>query len=269
MARRYSQEVKNFIEENVAGRTARELAELTNAQFGTAFTEGSMKSYKMNHKLKSGTPSGIPKGRASTTYPQPIFDFIHENYAGCGPKEMTEKINAAFGTEYTVAQIKGYYANHKLNSGTTGYFDKGHIPANKGQKGRCAPGCEKTQFRKGNLPASTKPIGYERITQDGYIEVKIKMRPSRPDCNDNFVAKHRLVWEKANGPIPPGNVLIFRDGDKTNCELSNLRMITLAENCELNRRELRSSNPDFTDTGILIAKVNTTAFAKKKKTRKI
>lgn len=63
---------------------------------------------------------------------------------------------------------------------------------------------------KGNLPHNTKPIGYERISKDGYVEVKVKMRPSSPYCNDNFIPKHRLLWEAENGPVPKGHKLILR-----------------------------------------------------------
>ena len=38
------------------------------------------------------------------------------------------------------------------------------------------------------------------------------------------------VWEQAHGPIPPGHVIIFKNYDTLNCELSNLEMITKSEN---------------------------------------
>lgn len=52
------------------------------------------------------------------------------------------------------------------------------------------------------------------------------MRPSNPFCNDNFVLKHRFLWETANGPIPKGHKVIFADGDKTNITLDNLIMVS-------------------------------------------
>lgn len=62
MANRYPPEVHQFIAANVEGRTCKELAELTNREMGTAFTETMMHSYKHNHGLKSGTKCGKPKG---------------------------------------------------------------------------------------------------------------------------------------------------------------------------------------------------------------
>lgn len=254
MGRRYPQEVHDFISANQKGKTAKELAELVNRTFGTEFTESQMKSYRSNHHLKSSRPGGWPAGR-SKLFPAEIWSFIEDNYKGVGYKEMADKLNEKFGTCYTPEQIGSFYGNRKLNSGLTGRFKPGHVPANKGKKGWCAPGCEKTQFKKGNLPASTKPIGYERITRDGYVEVKIAMRPSNPFCNDNFIGKHILVWQEANGPVPEGSLIIFRDGNKQNCSLENLALVSKAEHLELTRSGLRSKDPDLTDTGILIAKV--------------
>lgn len=265
MARRYPQEVHDFIRGNVAGRTTAELVEIVNARFGLDFTTSSMHAYKINHRLRSGTPCGKPRGAPSKVFPQPVVDYIRANYTGVGRKQMTERLNAEFGTSYTERQIGAFYKNHKLNSGLTGRFEKGHVPANKGKKGVCAPGIEKTQFKKGNLPGNTKPIGYERVSRDGYVEVKVKMRPSRTDCNDNFVFKHRLIWERTHGPIPPGCVVIFKDGNKRNFDPDNLALVTMAERLEMTRRGLFSTDADLTEAGIAVARVRTNTFKAKKR----
>ena len=93
--------------------------------------------------------------------------FILNNYKGIGTQELTDRFNRHFKMNLTVSTIKSYKANHKLNSGIKGWFDKGHIPANKGKKGQCAKGCEKSWFPKGHLPAQTDPIGTEKLLSDG------------------------------------------------------------------------------------------------------
>ena len=194
--------------------------------------------------------------------------FLHDFVSGHTYKEIVEEYNKRFEEPITISRVKGYIANHKLNTGKTGRYEKGNIPFNKGMKGWSAPGTEKTRFKKGNLPSNTKPIGYERITKDGYIEVKIKMRPSSSSCNDNFIAKHRLVFEEANGPVPKGCKIIFLDGDKKNCSIENLALVTEAENLQLTRCGLRSKNPKLMQTGILIAKSQITTSKAKKKLKK-
>ena len=189
-------------------------------------------------------------------YTQEERDFLRKFIPGHTYKEIVAEYNARFDDQITESRVKGYMANHKINNGLTGRFKKGHVPANKGThpptRGRMA----ETQFKRGHLPHNTKPIGYERTSKDGYLEVKVKMRPSNPKCNDNFKLKHRLVWEKEYGPIPEGHMVIFLDGDKGNFELSNLALISRDEHAQMVKQGLRSTIPEVTKTGVLIAKVS-------------
>jgi hypothetical protein len=79
-----------------------------------------------------------------------------------------------------------------------------------------------TRFKKGQLPHNTKPIGYERVDENGYVYLKVSME-------HKMVLKHRYVWEQANGPIPDGHNIAFRDGNRQNCDLSNLYLISREE----------------------------------------
>lgn len=80
----------------------------------------------------------------------------------------------------------------------------------------------KSQFKKGNIPHNRKPIGTERITEDGYVEVKVG---AFEDHKENYQLKHRVVWENANGKVPEGYSICFEDGNKTNCDLANLKLL--------------------------------------------
>lgn len=263
MRQRYSPEVHDFIRDNVEGRTAEELAAMTNAAFGTHFTKETMKGYKNNHKLRSGTPCGSPKGAPSKKFPAPVSEYIRKHYEGVGHEAMASQLNKIFGTTYTAAQIKSYYGNHKLNSGLTGRFEKGSIPHNKGQKGVCAPGCEKTWFQKGHQPAGTVPVGTIVTKTDGYLWKKIDDKPG--GWLQNWKQLHLLLWEEANGPVPEGYRVTFKDGNKQNCTLENLTLVSMAENAVMNRCGLRFENPEHTETGILIAKVKIAASKRERR----
>lgn len=254
---RYPKEVHDFIRDNVAGRTAQELADVTNVAFGTDFTAASMKSYKNNHKLKSGTLRGIPKGRPTKLYPTEVIAYIREHYQGTGHAAMAEQLKEVFGRVYTAGQIKAYYARNKLDSGLTGHFEKDHIPFNKGVKGYIAPGCEKGWFKKGGQPWDTVPVGTVVVKTDGYLWKKIDDKPGV--WLQNWKQLHLLIWEEAHGPVPEGHRVIFKDGDRQNCTLENLALVTLAENAVLNRCSLRFGCAEHTETGILIAKVKIAA----------
>lgn len=172
----YSKEIQSFITQHVRGTTTKDLVKMVNSIFNADFTETKMHSYKTNHKLKSGTPSGR---------------------------------RASLGTEL--------YPNHK-------------------------------------------PVGSERINKDGYTLVKT----AEPNV---WKLKHKLIWEAANGKTPKGCVVTFLDGDKRNFALENLVLISQAENAMMERFNLRSKNPEFTKTGILIAKVTLAGSKNKKKLR--
>jgi len=42
------------------------------------------------------------------------------------------------------------------------------------------------------------------------------------------------VWEEAGGEVPPGHVLVFRNGNKRDIRPENLELITRAENARRN-----------------------------------
>lgn len=41
------------------------------------------------------------------------------------------------------------------------------------------------------------------------------------------------LWQQAHGPVPPGHVVRFIDGDRRNCTLDNLRCVSRAEHARL------------------------------------
>lgn len=108
------------------------------------------------------------------------------------------------------------------------FFPKGHQPANKGRKqseymsDAQIEKTKATRFRKGNIPKNHKPVGYERVTRDGYLEVKT----AEPNV---FELKHRLLWIEHNGNIPPGYNVQFKDGNRQNVCIENLYLISRSQ----------------------------------------
>ena len=50
------------------------------------------------------------------------------------------------------------------------------------------------------------------------------------DSNQVTHLKHRVLWETFNGPIPKGMQIDHIDGDHRNNNMTNLRLVTKAEN---------------------------------------
>jgi hypothetical protein len=187
--------------------------------------------------------------------------FMEEYVPGHSYAEIQKAFTEKFGWEISILQVKGYISNHHLNTGRTGYFQKGHEPANKMKKGMCAAGCEKGWFKKGHRPHNYCPVGSERISADGYVEVKIA-DPRK------WALKHRLVWEAANGKIPDGYVLIFRDNDKTNTDLDNLILVSRGIHAILNHEKLSGYSGEFKETAIKVAELKAAVSKAKKEQKK-
>lgn len=181
-------------------------------------------------------------------YTEEEKQFLKEFVSGHSHKEICEAFNKKFNCNIPISTINGYISNHKLNTGRTGRFEKGTIPHNKGAEGVHYPGCEKTWFKKGEIPANHRIIGSERITKDGYIEIKVA-EPNK------WKLKHRFVWEQNFRVIPKGHAILFKDQNKLNIDIENLMLISRKELAILNKNNLIFSDPELTSTGVNIAKL--------------
>lgn len=173
-------------------------------------------------------------------------DYLKEITYGRHYKEIVELMNSKFEYEFREKQIASAIKRYGLNTGFTGRFEKGCTPAWKGTKGLMK--ANKTSFKKGNIPKNHRPLGSERITVDGYIEIKVE----EPNI---WMLKQRYVWEKENGPIPEGYRIIFADKNKLNTSIDNLRLISSQQLLVLNNNNLIKEDPDLTEAGIKIANI--------------
>lgn len=180
--------------------------------------------------------------------------FIIDNNYGKYSKELAEMFNQQFDTNITANEIKWFRKNHKLNSGLTGQFQKGNISHNKGKKQseymtkQAIERTKATRFKKGNRPSNYRPVGSERITKDGYIEVKVA------DPN-KWETKNKIVYKQHFGDIPKGYKVIYADGNKLNNDINNLILVSNSELLIANRNHLIYNNKELTESGILISKV--------------
>lgn len=145
-------------------------------------------------------------------------------------------------------------------------FQPGQAAWNKGTQFRPGGRCQETQFKKGHRGGRAlevyQPIGTERINKDGYLERKIN---DGMPLQKRWRAVHLLVWEAANGPLPAGHAVVFKDGDKTHIALDNLECITRAE---LMRRNTRHNLPkELSDLIALRAALNRRINARLRKAK--
>lgn len=192
-------------------------------------------------------------------YEQEHIDFI-KAHQGASAREMAELFTKHFNIPVSINQMKGLMYRNNISSGKTGRFEKGNTPYNKGKKmsKELYEKCKPTMFEKGNIPKNSREIGSERITKDGYTEIKI----ADPDV---WKLKHRLIYEKYYGEIPAGYSVIFGDGDKQNCNIDNLILVSRSELLLMNRNKLIKNDSVLTKVGVNIAKLLDTMNKKKRK----
>lgn len=194
--------------------------------------------------------------------------FFRTYVPGHTYKEIAEEFTRRFpDVEMTVKKLQSYIKNHGLNTGHTGRFQKGHVPANKGKKGYWASGAEKGWYRKGHVPKNHLPVGSERQrTNKGRNRTDVYVKVAEPN---KWVLKNRLVWEKAFGPIPKGKIVMFLNGDTTDCRIENLVCVDRKISTRINQLGLKSADPEVTRTFIAMAEVISKAGELKRRRKNV
>ena len=173
-----------------------------------------------------------------------MLDELRRLYPTTVSSELSNRFNCTLSTIYYWAGKIGVKKTKEFISetarertldpshgGRRSQFEKGQSPFNKGKKQEEYMSPESleltkaTRFKKGSKPANTKPIGYERVNVDGYREVKVRDVKGRY----NFELKHREVWREHNGTVPKGYNVQFKDGNRLNCDIENLYLISRAD----------------------------------------
>ena len=200
-----------------------------------------------------GRPLGVKNKGPRHIWSDEEKQYLAEITPGRGYKEIQSMMSCKFGFDYTHHQIKGAITRNKLNTGRTGRFEKGHATWNKGTKGLTKANV--TSFKKGQKPHNYKPLGSERITKDGYCEIKVS------DTGRRWRPKHVLIYEKHHGKVPKGSAVIFLDGDKRNFDIDNLYLVTRSQLAMLNKNSLIQKDAELTKTAInvvdLMKKIST------------
>ena len=178
--------------------------------------------------------------------------LLRANYADSHTSDIAEVLGHSVSAVHRKANKLGLFkspeqvaamareAMQNPNHGGRGNcFKKGIVPANKGLKrepGWSPCNMASTQFKPGNAPHTTLPLGSHRVNPDGYLEVKLTELPG--PYTMRWKPVHRLVWEAANGPIPQGHVVAFKPGrrstDLTAITLDAVELLTLAQNLARN-----------------------------------
>jgi hypothetical protein len=173
------------------------------------------------------------------------IQFVKKNIRGRSYVNMAKMFNERFGLRITLKQMECLIYKHGLRNGI-GIFLPGHVPHNIGKTHKPWEG-------------HYSPVGSER-SDNGYIVVK--------SGHSTWKRKHAVIWEKANGKIPKGHIVIFADGNRRNFDPDNLLLVTKKEHFIMNALGLRSPNAALTRTGKIIADIRIAVAERKRSLKK-
>lgn len=182
----YTPEVIEFIRNNADKGSVWLLNELK-LRYNINATYGALGSVTKRNKI-----SVKPYKRGWNYY---IEEFIQNNSEKYTFEEMQELIEKEFGIKFTLCSLQHYFNRHGF------------------------------KYVKKQIPIGTERIFYGKGTKENgvpYIWVKIA---NNKDYRSNWKRKTHYVWEQHNGKIPKGYSVIHLDGDYTNFDITNLRLI--------------------------------------------
>lgn len=161
--------------------------------------------------------------------------YLYRSYANSTAKQIADalglKLHQVYGKAsdlgltkseaFNLSALSGRIQRGNQRRGKDTRFKPGQVPWIKGKR-LPGHGNSATQFKPGQRPPQYMEVGSARQVQ-GYWQVKLL--PHGPHTR-TWAFVHHLVWELHHGPIPPGHVLRFRDGNKLNTDPDNLTMVS-------------------------------------------
>lgn len=121
-------------------------------------------------------------------------------------------------------------------------FKPGHKTWNKGKPGTTGlhDNCRTTQFKPGQKPHTTAPIGAYRINvTKGIPRLEQKLNDKPGPNHVRWIPVSRIVWEQHHGPIKPKHIVVFADSKQATTVLEEITVdklicITRAEHARRN-----------------------------------
>jgi len=214
-----------------------QLTKAFNEEFGLDKSETAIHNLLFYYGFRSGKSNKTARRFKGEKYSSEQIEYIRKGYSSMGIQQLTKNFNHFFLEQRTEGGIQGAIKKYNLQG-----------ERQEGLRIRCI-----------------KEIGSERICSGtGFIVVKVDEPNPYWGGKTRQRHKHRVIWEKANGPIPEGSRIRFIDGNKLNCTLDNLALFSREENMHLNHLGFNNAPDELRETIILIARLRGKCTERKK-----
>lgn len=180
--------------------------------FNVDFSENALKC----HCIQKGWKLGLPN--KYSPYSQAEKEYVLENIGKKTLQEIANGLERLSGRKSTKSAV-GHYVADTLGLNPSGVH--GNLSA-------------------WELPYNTKEAGVERTNSfDGYTYIK-------GNGIREWKAKHQVEWEKANGRLPDGCMVIFLNRDKTDFSPENLYCVSRKVHAVMCSNGWYSEHPELT-----------------------
>jgi hypothetical protein len=197
-----------------------------------------------NKARKLGLSRIVDTRRPNTDTPQSIH-YLKTHYLTTNLNQMS--IALGRGESYVKAALKRHHLvqppelirQFTLNS----RFKPGTAPANKGKKQSEYLSAE--AFERTKATRFKKGVKKQNELYDGAVRIRNKTGRKYQFVR---IAKNKwkmlqvVIWEKANGPVPKGYCVVFKNDNTLDCSLDNLNIISRQENMKRNSASLHLSD---------------------------
>jgi len=213
----WTEEQLDYIRENYYQKTWKELFEEVK-QLNKAATIQALRHQCVRMKLKK---------QIQIRWCKEDIKYLVENYRTKGDKELAIKLNKLKRT-FRIINGKKVYRT----------FTKKHIEKKMNLLGIHRTEEEFNYIRKRNIKEgltyawskkdNVYTLGIKPVAPDGTIRIwkHYGRMMKNIKINGKFRHYHRYLWEQANGKVPKGYNVVFKDGDTMNCVLENLECIS-------------------------------------------
>lgn len=183
--------------------------------------------------------------------------YIFDNYKNKKESDLLEELNQKFNESFTLQKIQDFKKRNKLHSGIKCRFAKGGIPwcvgISKEERAKHYDLEELDKIRRKNVLKWKKyKVGDFYISADGFKYIIVNTDYGVP-WEKRIKLYAQCVWEEHYGKMPPKHKIIYKDGNKLNCDISNLLCVSMKEIMHLTRNDAFNKN-EITETFLDIFK---------------